>query len=506
LEPFVDPLEPLGRHTFYEHVSELDLSGNKIRDTAQCITGAVFPGLRVLNLDNNQIADPSSLTGLSALVVLRLNHNRIDSIAPDKRQLLPGAEPVGLQTLAALEVLQLGYNDIHSLLPLRLLPLGALKVLFVQANDIAKLEGLDGLSQLRELVLDKNKVRHVEPGALQGLVNLRELRMEENGLKSLAHIGPLPRLHALHLGANRVADMNDLDRIAALPAVLDLTLANNPVARKQLYRATAIQKLPTLKILDNKEVSAEERDRVDILFSMETRATSYVGSAAPAGGAQSSISKVPIKMSSVTFDQLGGAVQVQQSHHLSIGGGGGGGHGGAAGGASFVCIGLSNKGDHGRSSDGEWHPFHNSTGDFFLPAGKTAARQRTQSGGAMGVTGASGDNGEQGLHGANWAAGGGDRRASPHRFPADRAGSRIPRPRSGDRPARAPVSAALREPALGGTSSAAAAAAARAATSGLGGAGVRSRKLGHLLGAQVSGVTPRGRHPSPMNGVGGLGR
>jgi hypothetical protein len=343
-------------------------------------------------------------------------------------------------------------------------------------------------------------------------VNLRELRMEENGLKSLAHIGPLPRLHALHLGANRVADMNDLDRIAALPAVLDLTLANNPVARKQLYRATAIQKLPTLKILDNKEVSAEERDRVDVLFSMETRATAYVGSAAPAGGAQSSISKVPIKMSSVTFDQLGGAVQ--QSHHLSIGGGGG--HGGAAGGASFVCIGLSNKGDHGRSGDGEWHPFHNSTGDFFLPAGKTAARQRTQSGGAMGVFGSSGDHGDHGdhghhgHHGANWAAGGGDRRASPHRFPADRAGSRIPRPRSGDRPARAPVSAALREPALGGTSSAAAAASAaleaRAAASGLGGAGVRSRKLGHLLGAQVSGVTPRGRHPSPMNGVGGLGR
>jgi len=42
-----------------------DLSSNKIRDTANCITGEHFGNLRVLNLDNNLIADLSGLTGLS---------------------------------------------------------------------------------------------------------------------------------------------------------------------------------------------------------------------------------------------------------------------------------------------------------------------------------------------------------------------------------------------------------------------------------------------------------
>ncbi|KAJ1494090.1 hypothetical protein T484DRAFT_1766595, partial [Baffinella frigidus] len=514
-------VEKLG-HKFYEHVSELDLSSNKIRDTAACITGEMFPGLRVLNLDNNQISDPSGLTGLSCLVVLRLNHNRIDNVGPEKKahpdaepvglQVLgvlrlnhnridnvgpekkahPDAEPVGLQTLSALEVLQLGFNDIHSLLPIKHLPLGALK-----GNDISKIDGLDGLSQLRELVLDKNKVRHVEPGALAALVNLREildknkvrhvepgalaalgnlreildkkkvrhvepgalaplvnlreLRMEENGLKSLANIGPLPRLHALHLGSNRVADINDLDKIASLPSVLDLTLSNNPLSRKQLYRATAIQKLQTLKILDNKEISAEERDRVDVLFSMETRSTpSYVASTAMAAPMQNNVSKVPIKMSSVTFDQLGGAVQ--QSHNLSIGGNSHGGHGAAAGGASFVCIGLSKSNE--TRGDGDWHPFHNSTGDFFLPAGKTSGRQRTAGITAMGKGGQPGRRGQQ-------------------------TGARR-------RIASQPIALGRGYRVLGTAAAAASAALeARAMASGLQGPGHRSRKLGHLLGAGV---------------------
>jgi Leucine-rich repeat (LRR) protein len=80
-EEFV--VEKLG-HKFFDHVSELDLSSNKIRDTANCITGESFGNLRVLNLDNNMISDLSGLTGLSVLAVLRLNHNRIESLGPEK--------------------------------------------------------------------------------------------------------------------------------------------------------------------------------------------------------------------------------------------------------------------------------------------------------------------------------------------------------------------------------------------------------------------------------------
>jgi Leucine-rich repeat (LRR) protein len=344
-EEFV--VEKLG-HKFFDHVSELDLSSNKIRDTANCITGEVFGNLRVLNLDNNMISDLSGLTGLSVLAVLRLNHNRIESLGPDKPPRGPEAPMCGLQTLSSLEVLQLGFNDIHTLSACKFLPLGSLKVLFLQGNDITRLDGLESLSQVRELVLDKNKIRHVDFGALLSLINLRELRVEENGLKSLSNFTPLPRLQALHLGSNRIADMSDMDKLTALPCLLDLTLSNNPIARKQLYRATAIQKLPTLRILDNKEITVEERDRVDVLFAMETRTTPTYLSAGAAHGPshtsnshlhhhqqpsmQGAISKVPIKMSSMTFDHLGGPM----SHGI-----GGSLAGPSQQQASFVCIGLS---------------------------------------------------------------------------------------------------------------------------------------------------------------------
>ena len=48
---------------------------------------------------------------------------------------------------------------------------------------------------------------------------------------------------------------------------MELSVGNNPVARKQLYRATCIHKIPNLKLLDGKEVTPEERDRAELHFS-----------------------------------------------------------------------------------------------------------------------------------------------------------------------------------------------------------------------------------------------
>jgi len=464
-------------HRFFEHVSELDLSSQKIRDFANCLTGEQFPNLRVLNLDNNMISDLSSMIGLTALAVLRLNHNRVEHLVPERpRHATEAPPPTGLMTLTSLEVLQVGFNDIHSLAACRHLNLVNLKVLFLQGNDINKIEGLERMTSLRELVLDKNKVRHVDFGAMVSLINLRELRMEENGLKSLSNLVPLPRLQALHLGANRVADMADLDKLSPLPNVLELTLANNPVARKQLYRATTIMKLPSLRVLDGKEISIEERDRVDILFSIETRSTQGYQPAPVMIQGGSAGQKVAIKMSSVTFDQLSGGVQMPYPPGFG-GGTAAGGHQAGSSPASFVCIGLSKMADNKASEqDDRFHPFHNSTGDFFLPAGKMSGRPRANSGSA----GSMSDEGGQQNEG--WA----DRRSSADRKVVDkRAGSR---PRSGDKPRSGvtPVSASASAAAV-----ASAALEARSMAAGMS-SGSRARKLGYLLGnGQANSVTPR---------------
>jgi Leucine-rich repeat (LRR) protein len=59
-----------------------------------------------------------------------------------------------------------------------------LKVLFVQGNDIVRVEGLNACYKLRELVMDKNRIKFVDADGFSGLTNLRELRLEENGLRT----------------------------------------------------------------------------------------------------------------------------------------------------------------------------------------------------------------------------------------------------------------------------------------------------------------------------------
>lgn len=107
------------------------------------------------------------------------------------------------------------------------------------------MDGLYGLVSLQELVLDRNRIKYVDAGSFAPLNSLRELRMEENGLRSLSNIADLQRLQALHLGYNRVADTSEIDRLAGLTELLEISLVNNPVVRKQVYRGVLLGKVKT---------------------------------------------------------------------------------------------------------------------------------------------------------------------------------------------------------------------------------------------------------------------
>ena len=50
---------------------------------------------------------------------------------------------------------------------------------------------------------------------------------------------------------------------------MELSLNSNPVARKQLFRANCVRRLPTLKFIDGREVTYEERERVELMFVSE---------------------------------------------------------------------------------------------------------------------------------------------------------------------------------------------------------------------------------------------
>jgi len=347
-------LERLG-HSFWEHVHELDLSRSKIREL-DALHADGFCNMRELNLDGNLLMEVQSMPRLPALRILRLNHNLIQSATGDSLVENRGTD-LGLASLGALEVLQLGYNQISDVPSLRLHHLHNLKVLHLQGNELQRIDGLQSLHQLRELVLDRNKIRQLDPTSLCSLANLRELRIEENGLRSLEHIGPLPQLQMLSLGSNRVSDLAELEKIAHLSALLHIVLANNPVARKQLYRPTLIRRLPGLKLIDGREVSSEERERTDLIFSAEARPSGLLPD-------QRLLStKVPLKLTSMNFEMMSGLSMPMGPSIGSV----------APSPAPHSAGTIASA----SPATAEWHPMSASHDEFFLPSSKESSLARS---------------------------------------------------------------------------------------------------------------------------------
>lgn len=61
----------------------------------------------------------------------------------------------------------------------------------MQGNSIVFFAGLDSNTDLRELRLDKNRIRQLDLNSTIALRQLRILTMEDNGMKSLSNLNNL---------------------------------------------------------------------------------------------------------------------------------------------------------------------------------------------------------------------------------------------------------------------------------------------------------------------------
>ena len=118
----------------------------------------------------------------------------------------------------------------------------------------------------------------------------------------------------MQLAGNRLNDFGELDKLGELPRLRELSLINNPLTRKNLYRQVVIRKLPRLEILDGKAVSQDELERVEQMFSQEIKPQGIV--VATANTSLASVhpiavpSKVPMRMNPVSFDTVFGCLKV----------------------------------------------------------------------------------------------------------------------------------------------------------------------------------------------------
>ncbi|XP_022077491.2 leucine-rich repeat-containing protein 9 isoform X1 [Acanthochromis polyacanthus] len=252
-----------------------------------------FCNLHSVNLDHNNLTSFSGLIYLPNIKALCLNYNHIESILPRQRtqaqltnrQILYNrvhSSGYGQQSpskasrdtgptgsleplMGSLEVLHLSHNGISNMANLQLSRLTNLKALFLQGNEISQVEGLEGLHQLRELVLDRNRIKALAKNSFTAQNVLLELHLAENRIRELNHLDPLTELRKLFLDMNKLQGITELDKLEVLPSLMELSVVGNPVARNSLHRPAVVLRLSQLQVLDGVMVTLEERTRAELV-------------------------------------------------------------------------------------------------------------------------------------------------------------------------------------------------------------------------------------------------
>ena len=161
--------------------------------------------LTFLDLDSNKISDVSPLKDLTNLTWLDLDDNGIWDVSP-------------LKTLTNLKYLDLDGNKISDVSPLKVLT--NLRFLDVDDNELSDISPLSTLINLTELDLDGNKILDLSP--LKDLINLTGLDLHDNELSDISPLNVLINLTELDLHDNQISDVSALKDLVNL-TVLDLS-------------------------------------------------------------------------------------------------------------------------------------------------------------------------------------------------------------------------------------------------------------------------------------------
>jgi protein phosphatase 1 regulatory subunit 7 len=154
----------------------------------------------------------------------------------------------GLDELTDLTNLDLSFNKIRHIKHVG--HLKALKELFLVANKISTIENLEGLEKLTSLELGSNRIREIQ--GLDSLKALEDLWLAKNKITTLSGLGGLPNLRLLSIQSNRIRDLSPL---ADVPSLEELYISHN--ALTTLRGLESCTKLRILEVSNNQITSLE---------------------------------------------------------------------------------------------------------------------------------------------------------------------------------------------------------------------------------------------------------
>lgn len=111
-------------------------------------------------------------------------------------------------------------------------------------NQIRRLENFPTLKRLRTLLLANNFITRIDAAV---------------GAK-------LPSLETLVLTNNRITTLAEVEALSACTRLTTLSLMHNAVCRRDHYRLFAIHRIPSLRVLDFRHITRDERAAAEALF------------------------------------------------------------------------------------------------------------------------------------------------------------------------------------------------------------------------------------------------
>ncbi|XP_022722208.1 receptor-like protein 12 [Durio zibethinus] len=238
----------------------LDLSSNLFKnDTFAFLSG--LPSLKSLNMGDNQLQGSIDIEGLNNLTNLKnldLRSNRIESFQPSKQ-----GKEIQLRMIN-LEVLDLTNNLFKNGTFAFLSGLPSLKSLNMGDNQLQgsiDIEGLNNLTNLKNLDLSSNRIESFQPSK-QGkeiqlrMINLEVLDLTNNLFKNgtFAFLSGLPSLKSLYMGDNQLQgsiDIEDSGRQLNLTHLEEFDLSGNLIKDSIFALLSGLSNLKYLDISSN---------------------------------------------------------------------------------------------------------------------------------------------------------------------------------------------------------------------------------------------------------------
>lgn len=182
--------------------------------------------LQKLNLKFNYIKTIPFAINLPNLTYLNLSSNFLTEI--------PHLNTINLREL---------YLDINQISKIENIEyLSKLEILNLRDNLIEDLENLHFLKNLKFLNLSFNKVIEIGP-SVNNLVNLRHLNLENNRVLKIKNVNSLKKLRKLNLSGNRI---DVLENMKSLSSLVHIDLDHNPLA---IYNDDLVKFPPSLEYL-----------------------------------------------------------------------------------------------------------------------------------------------------------------------------------------------------------------------------------------------------------------